>query len=53
MSRKPMVEYPGAFYHVITRRNQRLNLFHDDKDREFCLHRLRVEKRARETLIES
>jgi len=28
------------FYHVITRGNQRQNLFHDDKDREFYLDRL-------------
>src|SRR5262245_8736870 len=40
MPRKPRVEYSGAFYHVITRGNQRQNLFHDDKDREFYLHRL-------------
>jgi putative transposase len=40
MPRKPRVEYSGAFYHVITRGNQRQNLFHDDKDREFYLDRL-------------
>ena len=40
MPRKPRVEYAGAFYHVITRRNQRQKLFHDDKDREFYLDRL-------------
>ena len=37
---KQRVEYSGAFYHVITRGNQRQNLFHDDKDREFYLDRL-------------
>jgi REP element-mobilizing transposase RayT len=40
MPRKPRVEYFGAFYHVITRGNQRQNLFPDDKDREFYLDRL-------------
>jgi REP element-mobilizing transposase RayT len=40
MPRKPRVEYSGAFYHVITRGNQRQNLFHDNKDREFYLDRL-------------
>jgi putative transposase len=40
MPRKPRVEYSGAFYHVITRGNQRQNLFHDDQDREFYLDRL-------------
>src|SRR6266436_7644501 len=40
MPRKPRVAYSGAFYHVITRGNQRQNLFHDDKDREFYLDRL-------------
>ena len=27
MARKPRVEYAGAFYHVIRRRNQRLGEF--------------------------
>lgn len=40
MPRKPRVEYPGAFYHVITRGNQRQNLFYDGTDREFYLGRL-------------
>ena len=40
MPRKPRVEYSGAFYHVITRGNQRQNLFHDNRDREFYLDRL-------------
>ena len=40
MPRKP-VEHCGAFYHVITRGNQRQNLFHDpNQDREFYLDRL-------------
>ena len=40
MPRKPRVEYCGAFYHVITRGNQRQNLFHNNQDREFYLDRL-------------
>ena len=40
MPRKPRIEYSGAFYHVITRGNQRQNLFHDNQDREFYLDRL-------------
>jgi putative transposase len=51
MPRKPRVEYFGAFYHVITRGNQRQNLFHDDKDREFYLDRLeQYRKRYRFTI---
>ncbi len=32
MSRKPRIEYDGAFYHVITRGNQRQKIFKDKKD---------------------
>ena len=32
MSRKPRIEYSGAFYHVITRGNQRQKIFIDKKD---------------------
>ena len=34
MARRARVEYPGAFYHVITRGNQRQRIFRDDRDRE-------------------
>jgi REP element-mobilizing transposase RayT len=34
MARRPRVEYPGAFYHVITRGNQRQRIFRDDRDRK-------------------
>lgn len=40
MARKPRVEYPGAFYHVICRGNQRQVIFRSDGDREFYLRRL-------------
>ena len=40
MARKPRVEFPGAFYHVISRGNQRQAIFHDDRDRQYYLERL-------------
>jgi REP element-mobilizing transposase RayT len=33
MARKPRIEYPGAFLHVIARGNNRQEIFHDDEDR--------------------
>ena len=33
MGRKPRVHFPGALYHVISRGNQRQDIFLDDKDR--------------------
>jgi putative transposase len=33
MARKPRIHYPGALYHVISRGNQRQDIFLDDKDR--------------------
>jgi len=32
MARKPRIEFEVAFYHVITRGNQRQKIFKDDKD---------------------
>ncbi len=32
MGRKPRIDFAGAFYHVITRRNRRAPLFHDVAD---------------------
>ncbi len=32
MARKPRIEYEGAFYHVITRGNQRQKIFKDPLD---------------------
>jgi REP element-mobilizing transposase RayT len=40
MARKPRVEYPGAFYHVICRGNHRQVIFRGDADRTFYLERL-------------
>lgn len=40
MARKPRIEYPGAFYHVITRGNRKAVIFNDDKDRERFLQKL-------------
>ncbi|MBI5166475.1 MAG: transposase [candidate division NC10 bacterium] len=32
MPRKPRIEYPGAFYHVLARGNQRQDIFLEEKD---------------------
>jgi REP element-mobilizing transposase RayT len=40
MARKPRIEFPGAFYHVISRGNQRQNIFHDKSDNQAYLNRL-------------
>lgn len=32
MARKPRIHFPGALYHVISRGNQRQDIFLDDKD---------------------
>ena len=40
MARRPRIEYPGAFFHVIARGNNREDIFHDDKDRRNFLKRL-------------
>jgi len=40
MARKPRIEYPGAFYHVITRGNRRESIFIDVQDRERFLKKL-------------
>ena len=40
MARKPRVEFPGAFYHVIVRGNQRQAIFRSDTDRKYYLERL-------------
>ena len=34
MSRKLRIEYPGAMYHVISRGDQREDIFRDDRDRQ-------------------
>jgi len=40
MARKPRIEFPGAFYHVIARGNNRQKVFADDEDYESFLERL-------------
>ena len=40
MARKPRIEYPSAFYHVITRGNRRESIFMDVQDRERFLKKL-------------
>lgn len=40
MARKPRIDFPGAFYHVIARGNRRAPLFHDMADYTAYLHRL-------------
>jgi REP element-mobilizing transposase RayT len=40
MARRPRIEYPGAFFHVIARGNNREDIFYDKKDRRNFLKRL-------------
>src|SRR5664280_2485361 len=40
MSRKLRLEYPGAMYHVMSRGDQRQDIFRDDDDREKFLSAL-------------
>jgi REP element-mobilizing transposase RayT len=40
MARPLRIEYPGAYYHVINRGNQRNRVFYSDKDYELFLDRL-------------
>lgn len=40
MARKPRIEFPGAFYHVISRGNQRQAIFNDNSDYLNYLDRL-------------
>lgn len=44
MPRKPRIEFEGAFYHVITRGNQRQRIFHDSADFQKYLLLLAVYK---------
>ena len=37
MAYKPRIEVPGAFYHVVTRGNNKRTIFEDDWDRELFL----------------
>ena len=40
MARKPRIEYPGVFYHVITRGKRKQVIFKDNKDRLKFLQKL-------------
>jgi len=40
VARKPRIEFPGAFYHVITRGNDRQKTFIDSEDYKLFLERL-------------
>ena len=40
MARPLRIEYPGAYYHVSTRGNERKAIFRDDRDRERLLELL-------------
>ena len=40
MARKPRLDVPGGFYHVLTRGNRRATIFHDDADSRAYLERL-------------
>jgi len=44
MARKPRIEYDGAFYHVITRGNQRQKIFKDPADYQRFLQVLAIYK---------
>lgn len=44
MARKPRIEFPGAFYHVIARGNHKQKLFLDDGDYKNFLKRLKSYK---------
>ena len=45
MSRKPRIEYEGAFYHVISRGNRKESIFLGDRDRERFLEKLKEYKK--------
>jgi hypothetical protein len=40
MARKPRLDFPGAFFHVVVRDNQRVTIFHDEADYSAYLSRL-------------
>jgi REP-associated tyrosine transposase len=47
MARPLRLEFPGAFYHILVRGNQRQDIFVDDQDRVEYLDRLKRYKRER------
>jgi len=40
MARKPRIEYPGAFFHIMVRGNNRENIFRQDADYRYYLSKL-------------
>jgi len=40
MARKPRIEYPEAFFHIIVKGNNRQAIFHDEEDSENYLKHL-------------
>ena len=40
MARKPRLDFPGGFYHIIARGNRRAPIFHDAEDYAAYLDRL-------------
>jgi REP element-mobilizing transposase RayT len=42
MARPLRINYPGAFYHVTCRGNERKNIFADDRDRSMFLDKLKT-----------
>ena len=51
MARPRRIEFPGAFYHIIVRGNQRQDIFGDDRDRIEYLKRVGHYKREREFFL--
>lgn len=41
MSRKKLIWYPGAIYHIVTRGNRRSNIFEDNEDRMVYFYKLK------------
>lgn len=45
MARKLRIEFPGAFYHVIARGNNKQDIFHDNKDKKYFLEKVAYYKK--------
>lgn len=41
MSREPRIEYPGAFYHVLARGNNKMDIFKDEEDYNVYMDRVK------------
>jgi len=51
MARPLRIEFPGAFYHVIVRGNQRQDIFFDGQDRQEYLERVKRYKDELEFIL--